>query len=463
MKTLLGEENIYRAGTISTAAQKTALGYVKNFEEVNNENLNKATVNWMANNIMGAKRTTGQHPGGLIVIPDDMEVYDFTAINYPGDDFHASWKTTHFDFHSIHDNLLKLDLLGHLDPSMIRMLENLTNVGPKTIPMNDKEVISLFLNNKSLKINENLLGEKLGIIGLPEFGTKFVRELVREAKPKSFADLVRISGLSHGTDVWSNNAQKLIRNKEAVLSEVISVRDDILGYLIKKGVENSIAFNIMESVRKGKGLTQEWITIMRENSVPDWYIESCKLIKYMFPKAHATAYVMMAFRIAWYKINYPLEYYAAYFSKRDVEIEIEIVLKGVSDMKKHISEIKDKPRYERNKKDDDLLETYNIILEMYSRGIKFTNLDVKKSRSKNYSVDIENDSIIPPFSVLEGVGILVAEKLTIRRREKEFTLLNDFKKRSGLPKKVIKKLMDMGVFDDFDDGEDITKQLSLFS
>lgn len=462
MKELLGDDNVFRAGTISTAAPKTAIGYVKNYEELTGKTFNNATIEWLSSKVEGAKRTTGQHPGGLIVIPSDMSVYDFTPINYPGDDSTADWKTTHFDFHSIHDNLLKLDLLGHLDPSSVRMLQTLTGVDPKTIPMNDKEVISLFESNKTLRYIDNYTNEELGILGIPEFGTNFVRDLVRESKPKSFADLVRISGLSHGTDVWAGNAQKLIKNNIATLSEVISVRDDIMTYLIDKGMDKSMSFDIMESVRKGKGLTAEWEHSMRDNNIPDWYIESCKLIKYMFPKAHATAYVMMAFRIAWYKINYPLEYYATYFSKRDVEIDLSIVLKGIDEMKKHYDEIKSLPRFEKTKKDEDLIDTYLIIFEMYSRGIEFENVNIHKSRTVNYEINRDTGNLVPPFSIIPGVGSLVSKSATENRRKKPFESISDFKQRSGLPKKVIESLEKLDVFKNEKGIEETTQQLSLF-
>ncbi len=462
MKEVLGEQNVFRAGTISTAAPKTAIGYVKNYEEITEQSFNSATIEWLASKVEGAKRTTGQHPGGLIVIPNDMSVYDFTPINYPGDDHTADWKTTHFDFHSIHDNLLKLDLLGHLDPSSVRMLQTLTGVDPKEIPMNDKEVISLFENSKALKYEINHTGEELGILGIPEFGTNFVRELVREAKPKSFADLVRISGLSHGTDVWAGNAQKLIKEETATLSEVISVRDDIMTYLIDKGMDKSMSFDIMESVRKGKGLTTEWEHSMRDNNVPDWYIESCKAIKYMFPKAHATAYVMMAFRIAWYKINYPLEYYATYFSKRDVEIDLGKVLKGIDEMKKHYNDIKAMPRFEKTKKDMDMLDTYLIIFEMYSRGIEFENISIHKSRSINYVVNKEKGTLIPPFSIVEGVGGTVAQNVTEQRKARPYTSEDDFKARSGIAKKTMESFDALGVFANEEKEKETTQQLSLF-
>lgn len=462
MKEFLGEKNIYRAGTISTAAFKTSIGYVKSYEEAIGETFSKATVEWIASKIEGAKRTTGQHPGGLIVVPNDMDVNEFTPINFPGDDAEAGWKTTHFDFHSIHDNLLKLDLLGHLDPSTIRMLQNLTKVDPLKIPMNDEKVISLFKSHKALNYKINYTGEELGIIGLPEFGTSFVRELVRESKPKSFADLVRISGLSHGTNIWTGLAQKIIRDKEATLSEVISVRDDILTYLISLGLEESMSFNIMESVRKGNGITKEWEDTMRNKSVPEWYIESCKQIKYMFPKAHAVAYVMMAYRIAWYKINYPLEYYATFFSKRDVEMDLPRIIKGIPEMKKHIEEMKSLTKFERTKKHDDMIDTYNIIFEMYSRGIEFSNISIEMSGSTNYKVDYEKNKIIPPFSIMEGVGSTVAKQTTIKRKEKPFDSIEDFKKRSNLPKKVIEIMEKIGVFKDIPKSINFTEQLSLF-
>lgn len=462
MKEQLGEDNIFRAGTISTAAFKTAAGYVRNWQELHGKQLSPAQIDWLASKIEGAKRTTGQHPGGLIVIPNEFDVYDFTPINYPGDDADSDWKTTHFDFHSIHDNVLKLDFLGHLDPSSIRMLQNETNIDPRKIPMNDPEVISLFKNNKALKYVNDYTGEKLGILGLPEFGTNFVRALVSEAKPESFGDLVRISGLSHGTDVWAGNAQTLIKEGKATLKDVISVRDDIMTYLIDKGVENSIAFNIMESVRKGKGLTPEWEHEMIQNNVPDWYIESCKKIKYMFPKAHAVAYVMMAYRIAWWKINYPIEYYATYFSKRDIEIDLSRVLLGVEEMKKHMAEIKAIPFRERQKKHDDLSETYNIILEMYSRGIELSNIDINRSAATDFVIDRENNKLIPPFSAVDGVGETAANGAVENRPEKGYSSVKEFKIKSTLQGKAVELMKELGIFENISNESEDTEQLELF-
>ncbi len=461
MKEFLGADNVYRAGTIGTAANKTAKGYVLNYAESTGQNIQGASLELLAKKVEGSKRTTGQHPGGLIVIPSDMSIYDFTPINYAGDNVDSEL-TTHFDFHSIHDNLLKLDFLGHLDPSSIRMLQNLTGVDPQTIPMNDKAVISLFKDSSVLKYEEDYTGDKLGIYGLPEFGTSFVRGMVSEAKPQSFSDLVRISGLSHGTDVWLKNAQRFIKEGTATLSEVITVRDDIMTYLIGMGVEKSLSFKIMESVRKGQGVTDEQVKAMKDANVPDWYIESCKLIKYMFPKAHAVAYVTMAFRIAWYKINYPLEYYATYFSKRDVEIDLGVVTKGIKAMKNHYAELEALPWNEKQKKEKDLMETYNIIFEMYSRGIKFTNVDIHRSRSSLYSVDRETNSIIPPFVILEGVGEAVAENVTKARKERDFQSVADFKNRCGIPGTILKKFDELGIFKDVQSNISNNEQLSLF-
>ncbi len=462
-KEYLGEKNVFRAGTISTVAEKTAFGYVKNYiETIGKENeFNNAKISLFAKKAEGTKRTTGQHPGGLIVVPDDMEIYDFTPINFPGNDLESNWLTTHFDFHSIHDNLLKLDLLGHLDPSIIRMLQNTTGIDPLKIPMNDKEVLSLFESADALNYVKNETGESLGIIGIPEFGTKFVRDLVRDAKPKSFADLVRISGLSHGTDVWVGNAKSLIDDNIAILKDVISVRDDIMTYLISKGLEPLTSFKIMESVRKGNGLTEEWESDMKKNNVPDWYIDSCKKIKYMFPKAHATAYVMMAFRIAWYKINYPLEYYATFFTKRDTEWDIDSLYKGLEGILEFKNNYKKASLQERTDRQRDINDTYDIVVEMYSRGFKIQELNLEKSRSQTWIVEKETNSLIPPFSILEGLGGAVAQKMVQARDEKPYETYEDFVKRSGVNKTLLAKLKELGVLNNLKREQKETKQMSL--
>lgn len=448
IKKLLGEDNVFRAGTISTVAQRTAYGYVKKWIEVNNiEDVSNAQINYLTSKVEGTKRTTGQHPGGLIILPQDKDIYDFTPINYPGNDLKAEWLTTHFDFHSIHDNLLKLDFLGHLDPSSIKMLQELTNKDPLNIPKNDKEVISLFENTKALKYKKNYTGEKLGIIGISEFGTKFVRDLVREAKPKSFSDLVRISGLSHGTDVWSGNAKELIDTKIAKLSDVISVRDDIMTFLISKEINNFTSFQIMESIRKGKGLREEWEKLMLEHNVPEWYINSGKKIKYIFPKAHAIAYVLMAYRIAWYKINYPLEYYATFFTKRDTQWDISSLNQGLNGILKFRENFKKISKNDITDRDKIINETYIIVLELYSRGFQISKLSLEKSLGNEWKIDYEAKQLIPPFSILEGIGQSAVEKLIEARGREKFKTLEDFKFRSGLNKTLIAKFIELGLTD----------------
>ncbi len=448
IKELLGEEQVYRAGTISTVAERTAFGYVRNYIELRNEAdlFENADIKYLANKSKGTKRTTGQHPGGLIVVPKEMDIYDFTPINYPGNDVESSWKTTHFDFNSLHDNLLKLDLLGHLDPSSIKMLQDTTNVDPLTIPMNDKQVLELFKNNNPLNYVENHTGEELGIIGLPEFGTTFVRGLVRDAKPETFADLVRISGLSHGTDVWTDNAKDLIKEGTAKLSEVISVRDDIMTYLIEKGLDSSVSFKIMESVRKGRGLTPEWEATMKQHNVPDWYIKSCKKIKYMFPKAHATAYVIMAYRIAWYKINYPLEYYATFFTKRDTEFDLESLFNGVDGIKKYKREVAAKG-WEAEQREKAIFETYDVVLEMISRGYTIEKIQIDKSQAEEWIINKENNSLIPPFTIMEGLGEAAANKIVEQRDNAPFDSIEDIKARSGLNNTLVEKMVKFGIFE----------------
>ena len=341
-KELFGEDHVFRAGTISTVAEKTAFGFVKKYAEQFGHSWRNAEVSRLASGCTGVKRTTGQHPGGIIVVPDDMEIYDFCPIQYPADDKQSKWRTTHYDFHSIHDNLLKLDILGHDDPTVIRMLQDLTGVDPKQIPLNDPKVMELFRSTDSLGVTPDEIGSNTGTLGIPEFGTRFVRQMLEDTRPNTFAELVQISGLSHGTDVWLNNAQELIRSNTAQLSEVISTRDDIMTYLIHKGMEPSSAFNIMESVRKGRGLKPEWKEAMREHGVPEWYIELCLKIKYMFPKAHAAAYVMMAVRIAYFKVYYPIEFYAAYFTVRADDFDVEVAVRGYDAIHEEIERIEKK-------------------------------------------------------------------------------------------------------------------------
>lgn len=454
-KVLFGEDNVYRAGTIGTVAEKTAYGYVKGyFEELGKENeVRKAEMRRLAMGCEGIKRTTGQHPGGIIVIPNYMDVYDFTPIQYPADDLGADWRTTHFDFHAIHDNVLKLDILGHVDPTALRMLQDITGINPKDIDCSDKKVISLFTSCEALGVTkEDILNEN-GVVGIPEFGTNFVRKMVLECKPRSFAELVQISGLSHGTDVWNNNAQDLINNNTCKLMEVIGCRDDIMVYLIKAGLEPSISFKIMESVRKGRGLSTEFEEEMIKNNVPDWYIASCKKIKYMFPKAHAVAYVTMAMRVAWYKVYRPLEYYAVYFSTRCDAYDIETMIKGKEAIKTRFLDIQSKKANyatakEVSNKEESLLITLESAIEMTARGYKFANIDLYKSDYKNFIVDSENKALIPPFSAVDGLGEAAAKSVVEARKNGEFLSIEDLTSRTQLNGTNIKVLEKLGVLKD---------------
>ncbi|WP_018250156.1 PolC-type DNA polymerase III [Orenia marismortui] len=454
-ETLFGKEYVYRAGTISTIADRTAYGFVKGHMEDNALILRKAEINRLASGCTGVKRTTGQHPGGQIVVPNDKEIYDFTPIQKPANDMTTDTLTTHFDFHSIHDNLLKLDILGHDDPTSIRMLQDITGLDPQDIPLDDPDTMAIFSSIDPLGVSEEEVGVKLGTLGIPEFGTSFVRGMLRETRPTAFAELIRISGLSHGTDVWLNNAQDFIKAGVAELSEVISVRDDIMNYLIQKGVEPSAAFWIMEHVRKGKGLTDEEEKMMKDNNVPDWYIESCKRIKYMFPKAHAAAYVMMAFRIAYFKVHYPQAFYNTYFTIKSDDFDSQIVLKGREFVEKTIQEIKAKGN-DATAKDKNTLTVLEIVIEAMARGIEFTIVDIYKSKAREFQ--ITEDGLLPPLISLQGLGQSAADNLVEARKDGEFTSIENLSNRAGLSKTVIEVMREHGCLE----GLPETNQLSLF-
>ncbi len=454
-ETLFGKEYVYRAGTISTIADRTAYGFVKGHAEDNSLILRKAEINRLAKGCTGVKRTTGQHPGGQIVVPNDMEIYDFTPIQKPANDMDTETLTTHFDFHSIHDNLLKLDILGHDDPTSIRMLQDITGVDPQDIPLDDPETMSIFSSIKALGVSKEEVGVKLGTLGIPEFGTSFVRGMLRETRPTTFAELVRISGLSHGSDVWLNNAQDFIRAGVAELSEVISVRDDIMNYLIQKGVDPSTSFWIMEHVRKGKGLTEEEEQTMNDNNVPDWYIESCKKIKYMFPKAHASAYVMMAFRIAYFKVHYPEAFYNTYFTIKADDFDSQIVLQGREFVERKIQEIRAKGN-DATAKDKNTLTVLEIVIEAMCRGINFTIVDIYDSKAREFQITPKG--LLPPLISLQGLGSSAAENLVAARPEGEFTSIEDLSNRAGLSKTVIEVMREHGCLV----GLPETNQLSLF-
>ncbi|WP_100333727.1 PolC-type DNA polymerase III [Bacillus alkalisoli] len=454
-KVLFGEEYVYRAGTIGTVADKTAYGYVKGYANDNNLILRGAEIDRLSSGCTGVKRTTGQHPGGIIVVPDYMDIYDFSPIQFPADDKTSEWKTTHFDFHSIHDNLLKLDILGHDDPTVIRMLQDLSGIDPKTIPTDDPEVMKIFSGTESLGVTSEQIMCKTGTLGIPEFGTRFVRQMLEDTKPSTFSELVQISGLSHGTDVWLGNAQELIHNKTCTLSEVIGCRDDIMVYLIYKGLDPSLAFKIMESVRKGKGLTEEFKEEMVKNKVPKWYIDSCLKIKYMFPKAHAAAYVLMAVRIAYFKVHFPLLYYAAYFTVRADDFDIDTMVKGSNSIKSRIEEINAKG-LEVSPKEKSLLTVLELSLEMCERGFSFSKVDLYKSSASDFL--IEGNSLIPPFNSIPGLGTNAAINIVKARAEGEFLSKEDLQQRGRVSKTLIEYLDKHGCLESLPD----QNQLSLF-
>src|SRR5690625_4733264 len=454
-KELFGDDYVYRAGTIGTIATKTAYGYVKGYATDKNKFFKGAEVDRLVQGCTGVKRTTGQHPGGIIVVPKDKEIYDFTPIQYPADDRKSEWKTTHFDFHSIEDNLLKLDILGHDDPTVIRMLQDLSGIDPQNIPLDDEKVMGIFSSPEPLGIKPEQIDCKTGTLGVPEFGTSFVRQMLEVTKPSTFAELVIISGLSHGTDVWLGNAQELINNGTCELVDVIGCRDDIMVYLMQQGVEASLAFKIMESVRKGRGLQDEWIEEMKKQNVPDWYIESCKKIKYMFPKAHAAAYVLMAVRIAYFKVYYPIYFYAAYFSIRAMDFELETMVKGSEALRKRIQIIKEKGN-DASPKERGLLTVLEVALEMCERGFRFSRVDLYRSSASEFIVD--GDALIPPFNIVDGLGTNAAINIVKAREEGEFLSKEDLRERSKISKTVLEHLDKHGCLE----GMAEENQLSLF-
>ncbi|WP_173916476.1 PolC-type DNA polymerase III [Halobacillus sp. Marseille-Q1614] len=454
-KMLFGEDNVYRAGTIGTIAEKTAYGYVKGYAGDHQLQYKNAEIDRLVQGCTGVKRTTGQHPGGIIVVPDDMDIFDFSPIQFPADDTKSEWKTTHFDFHSIHDNLLKLDILGHDDPTVIRMLQDLSGIDQKEIPVDDPEVMKIFSGPEALGVTAEQIGCKTGTLGVPEFGTRFVRQMLEDTKPKTFAELVIISGLSHGTDVWLGNAEQLINDGICTLPEVIGCRDDIMVYLMHKGLDPSLAFKIMEFVRKGRGLQDEWIEEMKKHGVPDWYIDSCKKIKYMFPKAHAAAYVLMAVRIAYFKVHYPIYFYAAYFTVRAGDFELETMVKGSDAIRKRLEEIQSKG-LDATPKEKNLMVVLEISLEMCERGYSFKPVDLYESSATDFLV--EGDSLIPPFNAVDGLGTNAAINIVNARKEGEFLSKQDLRERSRISKTVLEYLDDQGCLK----GMPEENQLSLF-
>lgn len=462
VKVLFGEDHAYRAGTISTVADKTAFGYVRGYCEDKNIILNNIEIERLALGCTGVKRTTGQHPGGIIVIPQYMDVFDFTPYQYPADEPGSTWYTTHFDFHAIHDNVLKLDILGHDDPTMLKYLGDTTKVNILDIPFDDKNVLSLFTSPKVLGVTEEQILNKTGTLGIPEFGTNFAINMLLEIKPTHFADLVKIAGLSHGTNVWQGNVRELIVNNIASFSEVVGCRDDIMVSLINYGLESSKAFKISEFVRKGKAKKEpeawlEHVSLMREHNVPEWFIECCRKIEYMFPKAHACAYVMMAYRVAWFKVYYPLYYYSAFFSIRRSDFDVKAMLQGYDGIKRRLIEIKEKG-FTASAKENAVADTLAVALEMLARGYEFKNIDIEKSLAKTFYIDEENKSLYLPFMAVDGLGESVANKIVEERNKKPFYCVDDFQTRGKVNQTTINNLRELGVFKDLPE----SAQLSLF-
>ena len=453
---LFGEGYVFKAGTIGTIADKTAIGFAKKYYEQKGIDAPEEELMRISRGMVDVKRTTGQHPGGIIVCPKTMDIHDFCPIQHPADKKDSDIITTHFDFHSIHDNLLKLDILGHDDPSTIRMLEDLTGLNASELPLGDPKVMTLFSGTEALGVTPEQIGSKVGTFGVPEFGTSFVRGMLVDTKPTTFVELLIISGLSHGTDVWLNNAQDLVKAGTASLAEVIGLRDDIMVYLIQHGLEPGTAFKIMEFVRKGRaakeGMPEEFESAMRENNVPEWYIDSCKKIKYMFPKAHAAAYVMMALRIAYFKVYYPAEFYIAYFTVRADLFDAALMTKGVEKVKSEMHRLilKGNTMSATEKSIYTILE---ICLEMYERGIKFLPGDLYKSHARKFR-KIGND-ILPPLNAFAGVGDAAADAIMNAAQEGKFLSKEDLKNRAGITKAVMETLEENGVLRDLSDTSQI--------
>ena len=453
---IFGTGHTFKAGTIGTLADKTAFGYVKNYYEERGQRKRVCEINRIVEGCVGVRRTTGQHPGGIVVLPHGEEIYSFTPVQHPANDTETDIITTHFDYHSIDHNLLKLDILGHDDPTMIRMLEDLTGLNARNIPLDDKAVMSLFSSTEALGITPDQLVEcPLGSLGIPEFGTDFAMQMLIDTKPKEFSDLVRIAGLAHGTDVWLGNAQVLIQEGKATISTAICTRDDIMIYLIQKGLDSEQSFTIMESVRKGKGLKPEWEEEMKKHDVPDWYIWSCKKIKYMFPKAHAAAYVMMAWRIAYCKVYYPLAYYAAYFSIRADDFNYELMCQGEDRLKMHMRDYK-KRSDSLSKKEQDTYKDMRSVQEFYARGFEFLPIELEKAQASRFQVI--DGKLMPSLSTIDGMGDKAAEAVVEAVKDGPFLSKDDFWQRTKVSKSVIDVMDDLGILGDLPE----SNQLSLF-
>ena len=474
---LLGPRNVFRAGTIETVAEKTAYGYVRGyFEDLfardgsgrSVEDVSPTYIAYLASKCQGVKRTTGQHPGGIVVVPSNMSVYNFTAVQHPANDLHSDWLTTHYDFHSMHDEILKFDILGHVDPMAMRYYRDLTGVRIEDIPMNDPKVLSLFTSPRELHLHRNYLNSVTGASALPEFGTDLAQRMLDEAKPKTFNDLLIISGLSHGTNVWQGNAEDLVLSGTTDINGVIGCRDDIMSYLILQGLEPQMAFKIMEDVRHGHGIFQKkedtYVPAMRAHNVPEWYIDSCRKIQYLFPRGHATAYVMMAVRVAYFKLYYPLQFYAVFFSVRSDAYDIETMIAGEDAIIAKIEALRARRDNRQNplsNKEINQLKTLLICLELYERGFHIANIDLYRSDSKMFVVDEKNKCLIPPFIVIDGLGESAGKTVVEARKRlqgKPFLSKEQLLKETKLSSTNVADLDKLGALKDLSE----SNQLTLF-
>ena len=455
---LFGQTHVFRAGTIGTVKDKIAFGYVKHYLDDHGINGTRAEENRLSLGCSGVKRTTGQHPGGMVVIPQNREIYDFCPVQHPADDPNSDIITTHFEYHSMESNLLKLDMLGHDDPTMIRMLQDLTGVDPQKIPLDDKDTMSIFTSSKVLGFeNDPILGPT-GAVAIPEFNTKFTRGMLMDTQPHEFDILLRLSGFSHGTDVWLGNARDLVVEQGIPVGQAIGCRDDIMIFLISCGMPEKRSFKIMEAVRKGKGLPDGAEEEMKAAGVPDWYIGSCKKIKYLFPKAHAVAYVMMAFRIAWFKVHRPLAFYAAYFSIRAKAFDASVMCRGLERARAKMDEIRAKDK-EATAVEQDMLTTLEVVYEFYIRGFTFEQMDLYRSDAVRFRVDEDKKALLPPFLAIPGLGETAAASIVEQRRGKEYLSVEEFS--ADCPKVTkahIELLKDCGALAGMPD----TSQMTLF-
>lgn len=462
IRQLFGEDKAFRAGTIGTVAAKTAFGFAKGYAEDKGLKLRMAEIERLASGCEGVKRTTGQHPGGIVVVSKEADISDFTPYQFPADDASSPWYTTHFDYHVMEDNLLKFDILGKDDPTLLKMMADLSNTSAESIPFDDPKVYSLFKKPNALGVTSDEILCSTGTLGIPEFGTKFVVGMLEDAKPENFADLVKVSGLSHGTDVWLGNAKALIDNNILPFKDVIGCRDEIMMYLMAKGMDVKLSFDIMEIVRKGKHHKgdgkKQWLEYkkqMHDAGIPDWYINSCEKIKYMFPKAHATAYAMMALRVGWYKVYHPLIYYAAQFSIKYYDFDLETMINGYDAIKTKIIYLRDQG-FDISKKDNDILGVLESALEMTARGYVFKNVDINKSDSKHFIID--GNGLIPPFRAIDGLGAIMADNIKKERDIKPFVSIDDLQKRCKISSTIIEKMKMMGILNDLPE----SGQLSMF-